>query len=739
MLRSAPSTLLRLLAVALGCALLVPALALAEAPPASRTVRAESLSLGAAPSTSGSPAARRFDLHPPLPLDAGRLRAAKAAAARRLAASRFGALSPTLGGPRSASVFSGLNQPGLSAADNRGDNQGAPSDSTGAISPSHYVEVVNSKIAVYGRSSLSRASAIDLDTFIGATGENVFDPQMLWDGSAGRWFYLTDHIRTSSGGGDGRDFLDFGWSKTADPTDLSAGWCHFRVDVDATFGGAAGSFFADYPKLGHDDSRLLFGTNLFNGSSAFLTANIWTVRKPANGDTSCAAAPTATPTGDPAHPLRTASGVRTFTPVPANVTDRSATGYVVAADSPLTTPSPNHLSVYPVSAGGSVGAPRNFAVAPFTTPGSAPQPGTVNTLDTLDSRLTQAVAHADPDAGGDKTIWTQHTIDGPGGRSVVRWYELLPDTSVVRQQGTVQDASTFAFNGAMSPAGDGNHAALFYNLSGPSQLPTLRAQSRSGPQPRGFLGPAVSLGTSNASLNDMSCSATAGSLTGPVCRWGDYAAATTDPANSLLVWGSSQLSGAALANPLAGGFQWVTRNFAVNTRDAAPRASFTSSPSRPRTRDRLRFDARGSSDPDGRVVRYRWNFGGRAGSTSATPSHVYGRVGRYRVTLTVTDDAGVSATVSRVITIADRPPSAVLQVLTRHPRAGPAVRFSGRRSRDPDGRVIAYRWSFGDRGSSRSSAPTHTFRRPGSYRVSLTVIDNSHRRTTTRRILTVGR
>jgi len=402
----------------------------------------------------------------------------------------------------------------------------------------------------------------------------------------------------------------------------------------------------------------------------------------------------------------------------------------------MTTPSPNHLSVYPVSAAGSVGAPRNFAVAPFTAPGSAPQPGTVNTLDTLDSRLTQAVAHADPDAGGDKTIWTQHTIDGPGGRSVVRWYELLPDTSVVRQQGTVQEPATFAFNGAMSPAGDGNHAALFYNLSGSSQLPTLRAQSRSGPQPRGFLGPAVSLGTSNASLNDMSCSPTAGALT-PVCRWGDYAAATTDPANSLLVWGSSQLSGAALANPLD--FQWVTRNFAVNTRDAAPRASFTSSPSRPRTRDRVRFDARGSSDPDGRVVRYRWNFGGRAGSTSATPSHVYGRVGRYRVTLTVTDDAGVSATVSRVITIADRPPSAVLQLLTRHPSAGRAVRFSGRRSRDPDGRVIAYRWSFGDRGSSRSSAPIHVFRRPGRYRVSLTVIDNSHRRTTTRRILTVGR
>src|SRR2546426_3843804 len=55
-------------------------------------------------------------------------------------------------GPRIA-VFNGLNQPGLNATDN-GINQGTPPDTTGSIGPNHYVETVNTEIAVYQRSAL---------------------------------------------------------------------------------------------------------------------------------------------------------------------------------------------------------------------------------------------------------------------------------------------------------------------------------------------------------------------------------------------------------------------------------------------------------------------------------------------------------------------------------------------------------------------------------------------------------
>src|SRR5439155_270799 len=50
-----------------------------------------------------------------------------------------------------------------------------------------------------------------------------------------------------------------------------------------------------------------------------------------------------------------------------------------------------------------------------------------------------------------------------------------------------------------------------------------------------------------------------------------------------------------------------------------------------------------STDPDGSVIGWSWNFGDGATSNSRNPSHPYGATGDYTVTLTVTDDAGASS------------------------------------------------------------------------------------------------
>lgn len=56
------------------------------------------------------------------------------------------------------------------------------------------------------------------------------------------------------------------------------------------------------------------------------------------------------------------------------------------------------------------------------------------------------------------------------------------------------------------------------------------------------------------------------------------------------------------------------------------------------------FDASASTDPDGAIARYEWDFGdgATADTASAGASHTYSTPGEYRVKLTLTDDEGCS-------------------------------------------------------------------------------------------------
>jgi len=63
------------------------------------------------------------------------------------------------------------------------------------------------------------------------------------------------------------------------------------------------------------------------------------------------------------------------------------------------------------------------------------------------------------------------------------------------------------------------------------------------------------------------------------------------------------------------------------------------------------FSAAGSSDADGSIVAYTWDFGDGATGTGAAPSHTYQSAGSYTATLTVSDDGGASDSASVAITV----------------------------------------------------------------------------------------
>lgn len=80
-----------------------------------------------------------------------------------------------------------------------------------------------------------------------------------------------------------------------------------------------------------------------------------------------------------------------------------------------------------------------------------------------------------------------------------------------------------------------------------------------------------------------------------------------------------------------------------------PVAAASASPSSGTVPLTVAFSGNGSSDPDGSIVAYEWTFGDGAVAAGSAASHVYTTAGSYTATLKVTDNSGMSATRSVVI------------------------------------------------------------------------------------------
>jgi len=162
--------------------------------------------------------------------------------------------------------------------------------------------------------------------------------------------------------------------------------------------------------------------------------------------------------------------------------------------------------------------------------------------------------------------------------------------------------------------------------------------------------------------------------------------------------------------------------------DRPPDARFAATPSSPATQQAVGFDAGATTDPDGSVIAYRWDFGDGATATGVQASHSYARAGTYTVALTATDGAGRSSTTSAPLRVADRPPVASFSFAPASPVERQTVGFDASASADPDGTIPAngYLWDFGD-GSPVGSGQrtTHAYAQAGTYTVRLAVYDDS--------------
>lgn len=122
--------------------------------------------------------------------------------------------------------------------------------------------------------------------------------------------------------------------------------------------------------------------------------------------------------------------------------------------------------------------------------------------------------------------------------------------------------------------------------------------------------------------------------------------------------------------------------------NGSPHASASVTPAVIGVGDAVSFDASVSSDDDGSVIAWEWDFGDGAHGNGATAQHAYGRAGTYFARLTVRDDDGAPATLFAPVAVQ------VTSLCSPMPLGGcrEASRSSFAISETPARRTLKWKW-----------------------------------------------
>ena len=86
----------------------------------------------------------------------------------------------------------------------------------------------------------------------------------------------------------------------------------------------------------------------------------------------------------------------------------------------------------------------------------------------------------------------------------------------------------------------------------------------------------------------------------------------------------------------------TSKQIEVAAAPVKPVASFTRTPTSGNAPLQVFVNATGSTDPDGTITSYAWNWGDTTSGTGSTTSHTYTSSGTYDITLTVTDNSALT-------------------------------------------------------------------------------------------------
>jgi len=172
--------------------------------------------------------------------------------------------------------------------------------------------------------------------------------------------------------------------------------------------------------------------------------------------------------------------------------------------------------------------------------------------------------------------------------------------------------------------------------------------------------------------------------------------------------------------------------------NVTPVAAFTVRATIVEVGESLAFSAILSSDEDGIIAKFEWDFGDGGSATGESVTHTFTATGQYTVVLRVTDNRGATSTAQKVITVnpadgdGDGGGAGPTATFTATPLTGQSpltVTFNASASTAPGMAITAYFWDFGDGTTGAGITTVHTYgpTTTRTYNVVLRVIaeDNS--------------
>ncbi|MFT5675772.1 MAG: hypothetical protein ACI808_001704 [Paraglaciecola sp.] len=506
-----------------------------------------------------------------------------------------------------------------------------PPDTSGDVGLNYYIQSINgnsgSIFTVYDKNTGSLVSGPTSMESLGSgnCSTGAGDPIVLFDEMADRWLLSEFSSRGNN--------LCVYISQTSDP--LAGGWFAYAF---------AAPSFPDYPKYGVGSDAYYVGTNendpavyaldrdaMLAGSAATMIRIAapdingfgFQMITPADHDGS-----TDMPDGTPGYFLRHRDDE-----VHNSNSNDPTQDFVELWELVADFNDVNNASFTKVA---------DFAVAEFdsdlcglTSFNCFPQAGTNTTLDPLREVVMFRAQY--------RNFTSYETIVGNFVTDVddtdhggIRWFELRRENGSwsLFQEGTYAPDEKNRWMGSIAMDKDGN-MALAYSWGSSSDFPGIRYTGRLA-------------GSAAGTMSEAEFTLVNGTDRNTSNRWGDYSHMAVDPVDECTFWYTNEYGNQ--------NGQWATSisKFKFDScgsggGNVSPTASFTANC----TDLDCSFDGSASTDPDGAVVAYDWDFGDGNSSSEEMPMNVYAASGTYAVSLTVTDNEGATNVDSEDVMVDD--------------------------------------------------------------------------------------